>query len=100
MLIAFIAGFAMMIGDICQGLYVILLDRGQAKLAGMFDGLQDITNVVAIGGGASTVYHHALDAITALTLFLLLVGSIAGASIGNSLSHRFTRKPPVTQSHI
>lgn len=100
MIVALIAGLSMAIGDVFQSLYIILLDRGRARLAGLFDGLEDIANVVAIGGGASTVYRHPLDTVTAVTLLLLLAGSVAGADIGNRLSHRLTNKPPVTQSRL
>lgn len=100
MTVAVIAGFAMFVGDIFQALYVILLDKGRAWMAGMFDGLADITVVVSIGGGASTVYHHSLDGVTAATLSLILAGSVLGAVVGDWLSSKVTHKPKVTQAAI
>lgn len=100
MLVALVAGVSMMIADIFQALYIITLDKGRAALAGMFDGLEDIASVVAIGGGASTVFHHRIDAVTGVTLLLILLGSVAGADIGNRLSARFVHKPVIAQSAI
>jgi hypothetical protein len=100
MLIAFLAGGSMLLGDTLQALYVIFLDRGRSTLAGCFDGLSDITQVVSIGGGASTVFHHPIGALTVLTMALILIGSIAGARVGDWLSKRFTGKPSIVQSAI
>jgi hypothetical protein len=99
-IVAVIAGLAMAMGDTLQALYVIALGRGRSTLAGCFDGLADLTNVISIGGGAATVYHHPIGPVTAVTFALIFVGSVVGAVSGNWLSARFTGEPPVTQSSI
>lgn len=93
MIVAVLAGVSMFIADIFQALYVIELAKGKAALAGMFDGLSDVAGVISIGGGASTVYHHSLDLVTAAALILILLGSIGGAYVGNRLSCRITGRP-------
>lgn len=100
MLVALVASIAMFGGDCCQAIYVVLLSRGRAYLSGVFDGLKDLSNVVAIGGGASTVFHHSIDDVTFATFGGLFGASILGAGVGNLLSARFTGKPAVTQSQI
>lgn len=100
MLVALIASLAMACGDVAQAAYVILLARGRAFLAGTFDGIRDLTSVVAIGGGASTVFHHRIDLVTVVTFGGLLVASVVGAVVGNRLSARFVHKPVIAQSAI
>lgn len=100
MLIALAAGIAMFFGDVLQGLYVVLLNRGRSLLAGTFDGLADLTQVVSIGGGAASVFLHHNIPLAVLTLLLLFIGSVGGAVVGGKLSARFTDKPPVADSRI
>lgn len=100
MLVALVASVCMGAGDIAQAVYIILLAKGRSVLAGTFDGLQDLTSVVAIGGGASTVFHHRIDDVTVATFAGLLVASIIGADLGNRLSARFVDKPRIAQSAI
>lgn len=100
MLIALLAGLAMFVGDVMQGMYVVLLNRGRSILAGSFDGLADLTQVISIGGGASVVFLHHNVALAALTFVLIFIGSVAGAVVGDKLSARLTDKPAVTESRI
>lgn len=100
MLIALLAGAAMFVGDILQGMYVVLLNRGRSTLAGAFDGIADLTQVVSIGGGAAAVFVHHSISLIVVTFALIFVGSVAGAVVGGKLSARFTDKPPVTESRI
>lgn len=100
MLIALLAGLAMFVGDVLQGMYVVLLNRGRSTLAGAFDGLADLTQVVSIGGGAAAIYVHHSVSLTAITFTLIFAGSVGGAVVGGKLSARFTDKPPVTESRI
>jgi hypothetical protein len=100
MTVAVLSGLAMFAGDVLQALYVVLLGRGRSTLAGCFDGLNDLTTVISIGGGADVVFRHALGWLTALTLTLIFAGSVAGAVVGGRLSARFTHKPAVTESRI
>lgn len=100
MLIALFAGLAMFVGDVLQGMYVVLLNRGRSWLAGAFDGLSDLTQVVSIGGGAAVVFLHHNVGVAVLTFALIFAGSVGGAVVGGKLSARFTDKPPVTESRI
>lgn len=100
MLIALLAGVAMFVGDVLQGLYVVLLNRGRSALAGAFDGLADLTEVLSIGGGAAAIFVHHDVSIAVATFALIFIGSVAGAVVGDKLSARFTGKPPVAESRI
>lgn len=100
MLIALLAGVAMFVGDVLQGLYVVLLNRGRSALAGAFDGLADLTEVFAIGGGAAVVFVRHDIPLAILTFLMIFIGSVGGAMVGDKLSARFTGKPPVTESRI
>ena len=75
--------------DVLVALYTILITQERPVLAGCFDGLSDLAQVIAIGGGAATVYQHALGLTTALTFLALFVGSVAGAVVGDRISARF-----------
>jgi hypothetical protein len=99
-LIALLAGVAMFVGDVLQGMYVVLLNRGRSALAGAFDGLADLTEVLSIGGGAAAVFVHPHLWTAAATFALIFLGSVAGAIVGDKLSARLTGKPPVTESRI
>lgn len=90
----------MFFGDVLQALYVVLLDHGRATLAGFFDGLSDVTQVLSIGGGAATAFHHRIDMVTFTAFGLIVAGSVGGAAVGNRLSKKFTQKPLISQSAI
>lgn len=86
MLIALLAGLAMFVGDILEGLYILLLDKGRATLAGFFEGLGDLTQIVSIGGGASELFSRHDYSAAVLAFGLILLGSVLGARV----AERFT----------
>lgn len=81
----------MFLGDVLQALYVLLLGRGKPGLAGVADGLSDVTQVVSIGGGATTIFGHSSAWTTALTLGLILLGSWCGSLVGDQLADSLSR---------
>lgn len=91
LLVPFAAGAAMFAGDVLAAMYVMAISKGRNRLAGHLDGLQDLTQVVSIGGGVSAVFAHDAIWTAVLTLALIYVGSVAGAEVGGRLSTRFVK---------
>lgn len=90
MLLALIVGMAMFFADIGQGDYVLLLSAGRTKTAGLFDGLCDVFNSIAIVGAGSSfltvISNHGslhfsfhITLTTVLVNLALIIGSIGGA---------------------